>query len=469
MRKNRLGKAILSSVVLLSAMQSSMAQTKNEFSVKQAVDYGVKNAVQVKNALIDIKIQEQTNREITAAAFPQINGSVNTIHYFNVPVQSIPNFIAPATYNVLQKEGVKNGTGNTITMPNGGNFGNLPLQFGTPWTSSAGLDFSQLLFDGQVFVGLQARSAAMELSKKYSEVTAEQIKANIYKVYYQLVVGKSQLASLEANIERFKKLLHDTKEIYKNGFAEKLDVDKLVVQLNNLTTEREKVINQLYVGNAGLKFLINMPQKEELVLTDSLTESELKSNIMEESINYADRKEIQLLTLASKMNSYNVKRYNLSRIPTVVAFGSYSKNAQRNAFNFFDKGDWFTTSLIGLKVAVPIFDGFARRSKIAGAKFALDKTNNSLAQAKEMMDYEVIQARTKMKSAILTADVQKQNIQLAEDVFRITQKKYTEGLGSNQEIYNAQTELKVAQNNYYGALYDAISAKIDYLKAAGKL
>ncbi len=469
MRKNRLGKAILSSVVLLSAMQSSMAQTKNEFSVKQAVDYGVKNAVQVKNALIDIKIQEQTNREITAAAFPQINGSVNTIHYFNVPVQSIPNFIAPATYNVLQKEGVKNGTGNTITMPNGGNFGNLPLQFGTPWTSSAGLDFSQLLFDGQVFVGLQARSAAMELSKKYSEVTAEQIKANIYKVYYQLVVGKSQLASLEANIERFKKLLHDTKEIYKNGFAEKLDVDKLVVQLNNLTTEREKVINQLYVGNAGLKFLMNMPQKEELVLTDSLTESELKSNIMEESINYADRKEIQLLTLASKMNSYNVKRYNLSRIPTVAAFGSYSKNAQRNAFNFFDKGDWFTTSLIGLKVAVPIFDGFARRSKIAGAKFALDKTNNSLAQAKEMMDYEVIQARTKMKSAILTADVQKQNIQLAEDVFRITQKKYTEGLGSNQEIYNAQTELKVAQNNYYGALYDAISAKIDYLKAAGKL
>jgi len=469
MKTNRLGKAILFGTVLLSTIQFSIAQTRNEFSVKQAVDYGLKNAVQVKNSLIDIKIQEQTNREITAAAFPQINGSVNTIHYFNVPVQSIPNFISPATYNVLKQEGVKNGAGNTITMPNGGNFGNLPLQFGTPWTSSAGLDFSQLLFDGQVFVGLQARSAAMELSKKYAEVTAEQIKANIYKIYYQLVVGKSQLLSLEANIDRFTKLLHDTKEIYKNGFAEKLDVDKLVVQLNNLTTEKEKVINQLYVGNAGLKFLLNMPQKEELVLTDSLTEGELKSNIMGDSVNYSDRKEIQLLTLASKMNGYNIKRYNLSRIPTVAAFGSYSKNAQRNSFNFFDKGDWFTTSLIGLKIAVPIFDGFARRSKIASAKFALNKSNNSLQQAKESMDYEVIQARIKMKSAILTADVQKQNIQLAQDVFRITQKKFTEGLGSNQEIYNAQTELKVAQNNYYGALYDAISAKIDYLKAAGKL
>ena len=147
MKTNRLGKAILFTGVLLSTIQYSIAQTRNEFSVKQAVDYGLKNAVQVKNALIDIKIQEQTNREITAAAFPQINGSVSMIHYFNVPVQSIPNFIAPATYNVLRQEGVKNGAGNTITMPNGGNFGNLPLQFGTPWTSNAGLDFSQLLFD----------------------------------------------------------------------------------------------------------------------------------------------------------------------------------------------------------------------------------------------------------------------------------------------------------------------------------
>jgi outer membrane protein len=469
MKKNRKSKAMLTSLVLLMAVQFSTAQNKNAFSVKQAVDYGLKNAVQVKNALIDIKLQEQTNREITAAAFPQINGSITTVHYFNVPVQSIPNFISPATYKVLKDEGVKNGSGNTITSPNGGNFGNLPLQFGTPWTTSAGLDFSQLLFDGQVFVGLQARAAAMALATKSAEVTAEQIKANIYKIYYQLVVGNSQLASLEANIVRFKKLLLDTREIYKNGFAEKLDVDKLVVQLNNLSTEKEKVMNQLSAGNAGLKFLMSMPQKDELVLTDSLTEEELKSNILEETVNYTDRKEIQLFTLAAKMNGYNVKRYNLSRIPTVAAIGSYSKNAQRNTFNFFDKGDWFTTSLIGLKIAVPIFDGFARRAKIASAKLILEKSNNSLQQAKESMDNEVIQARIKMKSAILTADAQKQNIQLAEDIFRITQKKYAEGLGSNQEIYNAQTELKVAQNNYYGALYDAISAKIDYLKAAGKL
>jgi outer membrane protein TolC len=66
-------------------------------------------------------------------------------------------------------------------------------------------------------------------------------------------------------------------------------------------------------------------------------------------------------------------------------------------------------------------------------------------------------------------DSQKKNMELAEKVFNTTKKKYEQGLGSNQEIYTAQTELKVAQNNYYSALYDAIIAKIDFLKATGKL
>ena len=468
MKTNNISKSILLGATFLLANGVVVAQTSNEFSAKQAVDYGLKNAVQVKNALIDIKIQQQTNREITAAAFPQINGSVNTTHYYNIAVQTLPNFISPSVYQVLEDQSVKDGNGNPITQPVNG-FGNINAQFGVPWVASGGVDVSQLLFDGQVFVGLQARSAAMDLATKSAEVTAEQIKADIYKIYYQLVVGNSQLASLQANIDRFEKLLRDTKEIYKNGFAEKLDIDKIVVQLNNLKTEKQKVIQQLEAGNAGLKFLINMPQKEQLVLTDSLTEDELKSNILDESYNYNERKEIQLLTLASKLNGYNIKRYNLSRIPTIAAFGSYSKNAQRNSFNFFNKGDWFTTSLIGLKVSVPIFDGFARRSKIESAKLTFQKSNNSLEQAKQSMDNDVIQARSRFKSALLTADIQKQNIQLAEDVFNTTRKKYDQGLGSNQEIYTAQTELKVAQNNYFSALYDAITAKVDYLKAVGKL
>jgi outer membrane protein len=456
----------LISLVLLTT--GAFAQQKNEFSVKQAVDYGIKNSVAVKNALVDIKIQQQTNREITAAAYPQLSGGISGNHYFNVPIQPIPDFIKPQIYGILTANDVRNGgTGLPVISPN--NFPDLPFSVVQPWSAGASIDAQQLLFDGQVFIGLKARSAAIDLATKTSEVTAEQIKANIYKIYYQLVVGKKQVTSLDANIERFEKLLHDTREIFNQGFAEKLDIDKVQVQLNNLLTEKIKIDNQLQAGNAGLKFLMNMPQKDILILTDSLDEASLKENILEENYDYKDRKEIQLLTTVSKLNEFNIKRYKLSKIPTIAAFGSYQKNAQRTQFDFFKKGDWFTTSLVGLKISVPIFDGNARNARILKAKYDLEKNNNTLEQTKQSIDYDVNSSRIKMKSALLTIDNQKQNVALAEKVYNTTKKKYEQGLGSNQEIYNAQTELKVAQTNYYSALYDAITAKIDYLKAAGKL
>jgi outer membrane protein len=467
MKKYRLKNKLSLLLILLSG--SSFAQQTNNFSIKQSVEYATKNATQVKNALLDIKVQEQVNRQITSAAYPQVSGSIGATHYLNIPVQSLPNFISPATYQVLIDEGVKNGSGNAITFPNGGDFGTIAAKFGVPWTASAGVDVSQLLFDGQVFVGLMARDAVLEFYKKTADVTQEQIKANVMKVYYQLVVGKNQLASLDANIVRFEKLLHDTKEIYKNGFAEKLDVDKVTVQLNNIKTEKEKIENMITAGNSGLKFLMGMPQKEILVLTDTLSEAELKSNILDETYDYKNRKEFQLLSVAEKLGGYNIRRYKLSKIPTIAAFGTYSKNAQRSAFNFFNKGDWFTTSLVGVKIAIPIFDGNRKNALIEQSKYELQKTKNNIEQLKNSIDYDVDQSRIKMKSALLTMDNQKKNIVLAENVYNTTKKKYEQGLGSNQEIYNTQTELKVAQTNYYSSLYDAITAKIDYLKAAGKL
>jgi outer membrane protein len=458
---------LLFSLMIISSIKI-MAQKKNEFSVKQAVDYGIKNAVAVKNALIDIQIQKQTNREFTAIAYPQLSASGSGNHYFNVPVQPIADFIKPQIYGVLQGNGVINGnTGLPIVGPN--SFPDLPFSVVQPWSAGASFDLSQILFDGQVFIGLKARKSAMELATKTAEVTAEQIKANIYKIYYQIAVGKKQVTSIDANIERFEKLLFDVKEIYKQGFAEKLDIDKVQVQLNNLETEKIKIDNQLETGTAGLKFLMNMPQKETLILTDTVSEESLKENILDEAYDYKNRKEIQLLSTAIKLNEYNVKRFKLSKYPSLAAFGSYQKNAQRQKFDFFGKGDWFTTSLVGLKLSAPIFDGNARRAKMQKAKYEVQKLNNNLEQTKESVDYDVNSARIKMKSAILTIDNQKQNVTLAEKVYYTTKKKYEAGLGSNQEIYTAQTELKVAQTNYYSALYDAVIAKIDYLKAVGKL
>lgn len=467
MKRNWLNKATLT-LLAVGWAGASFAQQDNRFSVTQCVDYGTKNAIQVKNALLDVKLQEQLNKEITSAAFPQVSGSVSGNYFPAIPVQTLPDFISPSVYGVLVDQGVKDGNGNTIQFPAGG-FGNVAARFGTTFTASGGVDVSQLLFDGQVFVGLQARKAGLNFYRKSVEVTQEQIKANIHKIYYQLVVGQKQLEIFDANIERLNKLLNDVTELFKNGFAERLEIDKVTVQLNNLKTDKLKMENMLRAGNAGLKFLMGMPQQENLVLVDTLNEQELKKGLLEEAVSYDNRKDIQFLNIAKQLGEYNVRRYRLSYLPTVAAFGSFSKNAQRNRFDFFGRGDWFTTALIGFKISVPIYDGGNKRAKLDRARYELEKTNNNIAQLKQAIDNSVEQAKIQMRMAMLTMDNQKRNIELAQKVYGTTKIKFEQGLGSNNELYNAFADLRIAQNSYYSALYDAITAKIDYLAAVGKL
>ena len=446
----------------------SVKITKHEFSVQQAVEYALKNNVNVKNALEDVLYQEQVNREVTSNAYPKINASLGTTYNPNVATQVIPNFISPSTYQVLVDEGVRDGNGNPIQMP--GDFGFIAAQFGTKYSAVGAISLTQILFDGQVFVGLMARDATMRFARKKVEVTEEMIKANIHKVYYQLVVSKTQVELLDANIERLEKLLKDTRIIYENGFAEKLDVDKLNVQLTNLQTEKQKVLNSISNGYYGLKVLMGMPVRDELVLTDKLTDEQIKEGVLENSIyKYEDRKEFQYAQIGKELNEYNIRRYKLSQIPTVLLNGQYAKNAQRNKWNFFGKGDWFTISNISLNINIPIFNGFYTKSKIQQTKIQLRQTENQIEALKLTIDNEVETAKNNFRSAIATMDFQKKNMELAEKVYQQTKKKYEVGTGSQTEINAAQVELKTAQTSYITALYDAIISKIDYMKATGKL
>lgn len=457
--------------ILIIAFCSSIsmeAQERHEFSVQQAVDYAKKNNTQVKNALIGIKLQEQQNREITAAAYPQINGNMGAVYNPNVTVQQFPNFIAAATYGVLEDEGVKNGSGQSIVSP--GDFGFIQAQFGSKFSANYGLSLHQLLFDGQVFVGLQARKTAIDFATKNVEVTDANIKANIHKVYYQLSAGKEQLRILDANISLLTKLRDDNQKMFENGFAEKLDINRASVQLANIETQRTKALNTIANGYLGLKLLMGMPQKDTLVLTDSVTYDNIKDGVLENTAyNYADRREYQLAELGKKLREFDIRRYKLTRAPTVALSSNYTRISQSNKFNFFGGAKWFPSSSIGLNISIPIFDGFARAARIEQAKLRLQQAENDIQNLKNTIDRDVNQGLNDYRTALQTLDNQKRNVDLAQLVYNQSKLKQEQGLGSTLEITSAQNDLNIAQSNYILALYDAINAKVDFLKATGKL
>ena len=433
--------------VMLQVSAQEGPKTVHAFSLEECVAFAQKNNVQVKNSLLQIEAQVQTNREIGAAALPTINSNVGGTDYTKIPTSLLPGqfFGQPAgTY--------------------------IPVQFGTKFNANYGMNFQQLLFDGQVFVALQARAASLEMQRNNAALTEENIKANIYKIYYQLSASKTQLNILDANIERLSKLAHDAEIMYKNGFAEKLDVDKVSVQLNNLQTEKLKATNSVAIGFMGLKMLMGMPVKDSLSLTEVINEQSLNNDILVESdFQYSVRKDYKYLGTLRKLTEYNVKRYQLSNLPTLSMSGAYSKNAQRTKFDFFEGGSWFTTQLVSLNLSLPIFNGFATDARIKRTKIELQQIENQMVGLKNNIDNEITQSRLNYISSVATVQFQKKNMQLAENVYQQTKKKFEAGTGSNTEISAAQADLVSAQNNYMNALYTALIAKVDFLKATGKL
>ncbi|MCW3116431.1 MAG: transporter [Chitinophagaceae bacterium] len=427
--------------------QDELHKDVHQFSIQQAVDYAKKNNVQVKNALLDVQMQEQTNREVTGSAYPQISASGSLVYNAKLPVSLIPAEFFGGTPGTFEE-----------------------LAFGVKWGATGGVSISQILFDGQVFVGLKARTTLIKFQEKNTEITEEAIKANIYKVYYQLVVSKTQIDLLDANMELLNKLQHDTKVMYDNGFAEKLDIDKLTVQIANLQTEKTNVLNQISNGYLGLKVLMGMPVKESLVLTDTLNDQQIKDGLLDAAnFDYTQRKEYQYADLGIKLAEFNVRRYKLSKIPTLSLNGYYNKNAQRNSFDFTGKGDWFGISAFTLNLNIPIFSGFSANARIAKARLSLRQSVNQQEALKLNIDNEIQTAQNNYGSAIASLDYQKKNMELAENVYQQTKKKYEIGTGMQTEITQAQTNLKTAQTNYINSLYNAIIARVDFLKATGKL
>ena len=176
------------------------------------------------------------------------------------------------------------------------------------------------------------------------------------------------------------------------------------------------------------------------------------------------------MQLSKKLRDLNIQRYQYSGLPSLSLSGGYTYTAQRNQFNFFSKNQpWFPSAYIGLQLNVPIFNGFRRQAQVQQARLERQQTLISIDSAQLSIDREVAQAKLDYTTAMASLDYQKANVQLATEVYEQTKKKYEIGTGSQTEINASQSDLQQAQTNYVAALYDAITARIDYLKAVGRL
>ncbi len=437
-------------LIMSLLLASNLSFSQQNFSIREAVDYAVKNHVNIRNAQLDILNAEARVNEIKGIGLPQINGNFGYTN--NLIIQKV--FIPAKIFNPNAAEG-------EVTA----------AEFGVRNAGQAGIGLSQILFDGSYLLGLKAADVYKELSKKALVQTKQQSAENVTKAYYSILVNEERLKLLSLNIGRLDSLLRDTKAMNVQGFVEKIDVQRLEVQRSNLKIETQNVERLQDLSYYLLKFQMGKKTTDIVVLTDKLSDVNVNELVPENEVDlkYTNRIEYSILQTQDRLAQLDLKNQKVAKLPRVVLNGNYNYSAGRPQFFDLVTQPWFNAASLGLAVQIPIFDGFQRKNKIIQSQNNLQKVKNGYELLENSIDLQVKQGQITLKNAYETLQEQKANMDLAQEIVRVSKIKYKEGVGSNLEVVTAEISLKESQTNYFTTFYNALIAKVDLDKALGKL
>ncbi len=429
---------------------TSLVANAQTSSLKQAVDYAIAHQVQVKNSQIDLQNASAKINEIKAMGLPQVNGSLALTN--NLILQRV--FIPAKIFNPAAAEGEL-----------------IAAKFGVDNSGFANVGLSQLVFDGTYLLGLKASSVYKDLAVKSVTQSKQQVAENVTKAYYGILVNEKRQGLLALNVARLDTLLKETRELNKQGFVEKIDVQRLDVQANNLRTELENIERLQALSYSLLKFQMGYPMEEPIRLSESLEKVELATFNTNAAgdFNYANRIEYSILQTQENLAELDLKSIKAGYMPRLVLNANYGYNAGANAFSDLVSKQWFDNAAITVALQIPIFDGFSKKYKAVQSANNLQKVRQSYSLLKSSIDLQRSQASITMKNALESMKEQKANLDLANEISRVTRVKYQQGVGSNLEVLNAETSIKESQANYFTALYNALIAKVELEKANGTL
>ena len=442
------------SILMLFGTAQSQQTVKSEQSnqpktltLKEAIDYALENKADAKKAKLSIENSEYQIQEVRSRALPQISVNGNLTYNPILQLNALPGdfFGAPGT---------------TILAP-----------LGQKWSSTAGVSLNQAIFNQAVFTGLKAARSTREFYQINAKLTEEQVIERVANAYYQVYVLRQRLIVLDSNFVNTSKVRDIIKGQFENGLAKKIDLDRVVVKISNINTQRQEALNAVQLQENALKFYMGMPIETNIIIPQ--TEFEVTPQVLSEIPNTMNRTEYLLLKKQEQLLDFKKKSVIADYYPTLSLSGSYNYIGQGPKMPWGGKSSeniyWSDFSAIGLNLNIPIFTGFGTRAKVRQADIDLRELKEDLNETKLALDLDFENARKQIENSLITIKTQKENAQLAQEVLDNTRNNYYQGLASLTDLLDAENALVEARNNYTSALLNYKLAEIQLIKSKGEL
>ncbi|MES2005750.1 MAG: TolC family protein [Bacteroidota bacterium] len=420
---------------------SLYAQTKPDSVLHDAtlagcVQYALTHQPVVQQSLLDEAIVEKQIQSKLADWYPQLNFNYNLTHSFALPVSYFSGgYVRTGTYN----------------------------------TSGLGLNVTQNIFNRDALFASKTANDIRQQAKQNTSFNKIDLAVSVSKAFYDVLLTGQQVSVLNEAIVRLERSLKDAVSQYQSGVADKTDYKRATIALNNAKAQLKQTNDLIVAKLSYLKQLMGLSDSADLKLQyDTLNMEKDALADTTASVQYDNRIEYKLLQTQQRLQQANIKYYKAGFVPTISAFGNYNMSYLNNDFaKTYNSG--FSNSNIGVQLAVPIFQGNKRVLQVKQAELQYKRVDWDMILLKSRVSTQYAQALALYKGNLANYQALKENVVLAQDVYKTLDLQYKSGIRTYLDVIIAESDLRTAQLNFYNALFQLLQSKLDVQKALGTI
>nr|WP_294862274.1 TolC family protein [uncultured Fluviicola sp.] len=444
--KERIQNHRLSLLMLLALLAGSMSFARaqsGQMSLQQCVQYGLTKNKGVLKSQLEIERMDEKRNEMRADYLPQVTGSVSFQDNLKLQTSILP--------------------GELIGQPGT----QVPVQFGTKYNTSAGVDAKQVIYDQSLIYAMKLTRQNFKISEINVKKTEEQLIYDIASAYYGAQISYTQKKLVESNLSQIDSLFKITQIQFENDAAKQLDLDKLTVNKTNLQTDLVTSTTNYEKQLMLLKYYMGMPLGEVIEVPSINMNEESATLINIESLSNTD---LELIQAQREVYAVTLQQIKAGYLPSLsLSFHSAIQNQQNNLRIFDKNANWFPNSYLGLNLTIPIFDGLDKNSRVKQTKIQMEQSVLEEEYLTENLKMQRQNANNTLKANKAALTSQQRNIELAQKVYAITQAQFVGGIATITDLVNAETSLRESQTNYLKALVQVKIGELDLIKSTGNI
>jgi len=328
---------------------------------------------------------------------------------------------------------------------------------------SAGASASWTLFDGLSSIANVSQS---QKNLESARLQLENLKQNTVfqtiNLYYAVVDNQQLVKVKEDNVAWNKRNVETISERNKLGAVTLADVYSAQVQEGNAELDLIQTKNQFETSKSQLLYYLGLNVLQNYSFTDTLTSHE--ENVLNTDITamYAGLETMVKQALENRADYKSAQLdYESAEDGITIAKGGYFPRLT-NTYNYSTYADQIgdlnksRNFSIGLNLNIPIFEGFSIDNRVQLAKVnAMDKKAD-LDDLTRSITQSLQQTYLNAEAAKLSLDVNRRNVQAAEENLKITQEKYALGSGTLLDVLIANSNYTTAQTNFINSEFQYI-------------